>query len=93
MIDALREVEDALSDLAASEHERNAQLLALKAARKTVSLSTKRYEEGLVSSIEVIDAVREQLDTERRVVQLRSLQFDGTVRLIQALGRGLRKHD
>ncbi|MEM7697482.1 MAG: TolC family protein, partial [Verrucomicrobiota bacterium] len=86
---AMREVEDALVDIEALEAERNAQSLAVRASTRALSLSNKRYEEGLVSSIEVIDAVREQLDAQRRAVQIRSLQYDATVRLIQALGGGL----
>ena len=66
-----------------------AQQLAVRASNRSLSLSNKRYEEGLVSSIEVIDAIREQLRTRRRAVQIRGLQYDATVRLIQALGGGL----
>ncbi len=88
VLTALQEVEDALADLDALRGERRAQLRAVAAADKAFRLSDKRYTEGLVSSIEVIDAVREQLNAQRRAVQLRSLQYDATVRLIQAVGGG-----
>lgn len=89
VVDALREVEDVLADLAALRAERSAQLQAVSASEKAVSLSNRRYEEGLVSSIEVIDAVREQLNAERRAVQIRSSQYEATVRLIQVIGGGM----
>ncbi|MCB1227130.1 MAG: efflux transporter outer membrane subunit [Verrucomicrobiales bacterium] len=90
---ALREVEDALGDLGALRREIGAQEEAVRSAQRAVALSTKRYEEGLVSSIEVVDAVREQLTAERRAVQVRAQQHEATVRLIQALGGGVRATD
>jgi multidrug efflux system outer membrane protein len=91
VLDALREVEDALADLRALRTEYGAQQIAVKASEKSVGLSLKRYSEGLVSSIEWVDAIRAQLDAERRAVQIRGLQYDATVRLIQALGGGWSK--
>ena len=88
VLEALREVEDALADLRALRAEYDAQQLAVKASEKSVDLSAKRFKEGLVSSIESVDAIRAQLDAERRAVQIRGLQYDATVRLIQALGGG-----
>ena len=90
---ALREVEDALGDLGALRREIGAQEEAVRSAQRAVALSTKRYEEGLVRSIEVVDAVREQLTAERRAVQVRAQQHEATVRLIQALGGGVRATD
>ncbi|MEX2579159.1 MAG: efflux transporter outer membrane subunit [Verrucomicrobiales bacterium] len=86
---AFRDVEDALADLAAYRDERAATLAAVRSSKRALSLSRRRYEEGLVSSIEVIDAIREQLAAERRAVQVRGLQYVSTVELIQAIGGGM----
>ncbi|MDF1812401.1 MAG: efflux transporter outer membrane subunit [Verrucomicrobiales bacterium] len=83
---AFREVEDALADLASARNQRDAQLEALSASRKSLNLSIVRYQEGLVNSLETIDATREQLNIERGYVQIRALEYDATVRLIRALG-------
>lgn len=89
VLNALREVDDALVDLVALRSERDAQFLAISASNRALALSNQRYKEGLVSSIEVVDAVREQLTAERRMVQIRSQQYVATVQLIQAIGGGL----
>lgn len=89
VLGALLEVEDALADLAALRDESVAQAQAVKASNRALELSNRRYQEGLVSSIEVVDAVREELTAERRAVQIRGQQFEATVRLIQALGGGI----
>ena len=86
VLNALREVENALADLAAARNQTGAQNRAVEAADRTLELSNKRYRAGLVSSLEVLDAVREQLDAKRRAVQIRGQQLEATVQLIQGLG-------
>ncbi len=89
VLNALGDVENAMADLAALRNQTGAQDEAVRAAERALALSTRRYEAGLVSSIEVIDAVREQLNAQRRAVQIRGQQFESTVQLIQGLGGGL----
>lgn len=91
VLDALREVDDALADLAALRAELEAQGLAVRASNRALEISEKRYKEGLVNSIDVVDALREKLNADRRVVQIRGQQFDATVNLIQAMGGGMTK--
>ncbi|MEM6909994.1 MAG: efflux transporter outer membrane subunit [Verrucomicrobiota bacterium] len=86
MLVALQEVEDALVDRQALAAEYAAQRRAVKASTRASQLSLTRYREGKVDSIEVLDALREELDAERRAAQIRGLQFDASVRLFQALG-------
>lgn len=93
VLEALREVEDALADLAALRTESSTQAGAVRASTRALDLSTQRYKEGLVSFIEVVDALREQLTAERRAVQIRGQQFEATTQLIQALGGGLGPRD
>ncbi|MDF1812444.1 MAG: efflux transporter outer membrane subunit [Verrucomicrobiales bacterium] len=83
---SIQEVEDALADLASARNQRDAQKEALIASRKSLNLSILRYREGIVNSLEAIDATREHLDIERGYVQVRALEYDATVRLIRALG-------
>ena len=89
VLNALRDVENALADLTAARDQTGAQDRAVKAADRALELSNTRYRAGLVSSLEVVDAVREQLDAKRRAVQIRGQQFEATVQLIQGLGGGL----
>jgi len=89
VLEAFQDVEDALADLAALRNEKTAQSDAVAASNRALDLSEQRYREGLVSSIEVVDAIREQLDAERRAVQIQGQQHEATVRLIQAIGGGL----
>ncbi len=89
VLNALVDVENALADLASLQGQTGAQAQAVQAAERALALSNRRYEAGLVSSIEVVDAVREQLNAQRRAVQIRGQQFESTVQLIQGLGGGL----
>ena len=64
-------------------------IIGLDASRKEASRLTKlRYEAGLVSFFEVIDAQREHLTEQRALVQTKAARQQATVQLIQALGGG-----
>ncbi|MEM7385112.1 MAG: efflux transporter outer membrane subunit [Verrucomicrobiota bacterium] len=88
VLNALGDVDNALADLAAARDQTGAQKKAVEAAGRALALSNTRYRAGLVSSLEVVDAVREQLEAERRAVQIQGQQFEATVWLIQGLGGG-----
>lgn len=85
---AFREVEDALSALASLRGEAEARARAQRAAQRTLELATGRFEQGLVSQLEVVDAARAELDARRALVQLEGLRAETTVLLIRALGGG-----
>lgn len=88
ILNAFREVEDALSDLSTLAAQSEAVSRALRSARDTVSLATERYQRGLTSYLEVVDAERLALQAERQEVQLRGQRAVSTILLAKALGGG-----
>ena len=85
---AFKEVEDGLSGLRVLEEQEAAQNKAVDSSRKTLTISTARYKEGLANFLEVIDAQRTVLENEQETAQLRELRLLTTVQFIQALGGG-----
>ena len=83
---AFREVKDALSATQLLAEQAAAQDRALTAARRATALAQTRYDAGFVSFLEVIDAQRTSLATERASVQLAALRLNTRVALIKALG-------
>jgi multidrug efflux system outer membrane protein len=86
VLEAIREVENALQGSAILERRQIAQDQALEAARKTLDLSAKRYKSGLVSFLDVVDAERTRLDAERAANAVRAERLAVSVSLIKALG-------
>jgi len=85
---AFREVQDALTATQRLAEQSAAQQRALTAARRAASLAQTRYDAGLVSFLEVIDAQRTALTIERGSAQLAALRLNTAVALIKALGGG-----
>lgn len=85
---AFQDVEDALSDLGALAAQGDAVDRALASARDTAALAAQRYEKGLSSYLEVVDAQRGALQSERLAAQLRGQRAVTTVQLVKALGGG-----
>ena len=86
VLDAIREVENALQGAAILERRQVAENQALAAARKTFELSANRYKAGLVSFLDVVDAERTRLDAERTANAIRAERLALSVSLIKALG-------
>jgi multidrug efflux system outer membrane protein len=86
VLEAIREVENALQGTVILERQQAAQDKALEAARKTFDLSAKRYKAGLVSFLDVVDAERTRLDAERAANAIRAERLAVAVSLIKALG-------
>ena len=86
VLNALREAENALQGAAILERRQAAQDHALAAARKTFDLSVKRFEQGLVSFLDVVDAERSRLDAERNANAIRGERLAIAVSLAKALG-------
>jgi outer membrane protein, multidrug efflux system len=59
-------------------------------ARRAAELATDRYRAGIVSYLEVVDANRGALQTERLTTQITGQRLANTVQLIKALGGGWR---
>ncbi len=85
---ALREVEDSLLDLKSIARQRAALEAAAKAAEDTTHLARVRYDKGLASYFEVVDADRTVLTTRLSIAQLDGQREASTVLLIKALGGG-----
>jgi multidrug efflux system outer membrane protein len=83
---SLGEVENALQGAAILQRRQVAQDQALASARKTFDLSVKRFNSGLVSFLDVVDAERTRLDAERAANAIRAERLGISVSLIKALG-------
>jgi NodT family efflux transporter outer membrane factor (OMF) lipoprotein len=88
VLTALRDVEDALAGYT-KEKERQASLIqALEANRKALEMAKLRYEKGLSSFLEVLDAQRSLYSSEDAVSQSRATVNTSAVALYKALGGG-----
>ena len=85
---ALREVEDALVDLKGLARSRDALELARNSSQETRRLSQERYDRGLTSYFEVVDAEREVLRVQLVLSQLDAQQRITLAALAKALGGG-----
>lgn len=86
---ALRETEDALSDLKHYDVQSQAQARALANAEQTWSLAKTRYNSGLTNYLDVIDAQRVALQAKLRVIELDQVRQQTTVQLVKAIGGGM----
>lgn len=91
VLGAFRDVEDALSGIRFLDREITAHRKAADSADSAAQLSRKRYEGGLVSYLEVVDAERTALNEKRELVRARSTRHLASVQLVQALGGGWEK--
>ncbi|WP_020677242.1 efflux transporter outer membrane subunit [Geopsychrobacter electrodiphilus] len=85
---AFGEVEDGLNGLQSLAQQAQALQRSVDAATQAWQISEKRYNAGLVSYLEVIDAQRSALQSERLLNQNRGLQMTTSVLLVKALGGG-----
>ena len=83
---AFQEVENALVDLRTLAAQAEAQGRAVEASRRTLSLAQDQYQKGAVSFLEVLDAQRTLLASERISSQLLGQRLQATVNLLKALG-------
>ncbi|PWU09475.1 MAG: RND transporter [Verrucomicrobia bacterium] len=88
ILKAFEEVEDSLSDLETLATQSEAVNRALVSARDTSTLATERYQKGLTSYLDVVDAQRAALDAERQQTQLNGQRAVSTILLAKALGGG-----
>lgn len=88
VLNAFREVEDSLSDLSTFAAQSEAVGRAVASARTTAALAGERYQQGLTSYLDVVDAQRAALQAERTQVQLQGQRAVSTILLAKALGGG-----
>lgn len=85
---AFGDVENSLSGIRHLADEAAARQRALDHARRAADLADQRYRSGIVSYIDVVDASRDVLSTERANAQLAGQRLIASVQLIKALGGG-----
>lgn len=88
VLTAFREVEDSLLDLQSISRQRVSLEAAMKSAADTSQLARVRYEKGLASYFEVVEADRTVLSTKLSIAQLDGQRAASSVLLMKALGGG-----
>ncbi len=85
---AFGEVENSLAGIRYLSDQAAAQDRAVASARRSAQLASERYTAGIVSYLEVVDANRAALQTERARAQLTGQRLIASAQLIKALGGG-----
>lgn len=85
---AFQDVENALVDLRTLAGQAEAQERAVAASRRTLDLSNAQYTKGASNFLDVIDAERVELQSERQATLLNGQRMQASVQLIKALGGG-----
>jgi multidrug efflux system outer membrane protein len=88
VLNAVKDVENALADLRFLARETAALHQSVQSARQATDLEQKRFRVGETNYTDVIVADETRLSTERSDAQVRGQQLYATVRLIKALGGG-----
>jgi len=87
-LQAFRQVQDALNDIAAQRLQADDYGAASNASSQAAALSRSRYEHGYVSYFEVVDSDRSALAIKRQLIRSHQAQAVATVSLLRALGGG-----
>jgi NodT family efflux transporter outer membrane factor (OMF) lipoprotein len=85
---ALQEVEDALSSVREDGRRREALAAAVQASRRGAKIAFDKFQGGLVSQLEVIDAERTRLEAEDALIEAEGRVQKNAVSLAKALGGG-----
>lgn len=88
VLQAFREVEDALVEIRTISRELEAREAQNNAARNAATLSQERYNGGVTSYLEVLESERSFFDAELALSQTRQQRLNAYVRLYKALGGG-----
>ena len=85
---AFQEVEDALTNLEMEAKQWQQLNLSAEAARKSASISNRRYTGGITTYLEVVESERFELQAELALINVLASRYVATVQLIKALGGG-----
>ncbi len=88
LLTALREVEDALSDAQQRKQQGELQTASREAAARAYQVALARYERGISTYLDVTDAQRSALSTERAAAQIGTQRLLAAVAVARALGAG-----
>ena len=85
-LNALREAGDALTAVRTARDESVAQATQANALRQALDLATLRYQAGLASYLDVLDAQRSLFGAELALSQAQLGELNAAVQLYKALG-------
>ena len=88
LLTALREVEDSLNDVQQLQEQARAQDGARTASERAVEVARARYERGVSNYLDVTDAQRSALSSERDSAQIATQQLLAAVAVARSLGGG-----
>jgi outer membrane protein TolC len=88
VLTGFQEVEDNLAALRILEQEASVQDEAVKAAERSVALTTDQYKVGIVSYLNVVTAQTFALTDERSAVDIATRRMVSSVLLVKGLGGG-----
>jgi outer membrane protein, multidrug efflux system len=88
LLTALREVEDALSDVRQRQSQGDVQAQAQQAAARALLVAQARYDRGVSTYLDVTDAQRSTLAADRAAAQIRTQRLVAAVSVARALGGG-----
>lgn len=86
ILNAVREVDDALSGVSLLARQADAQDRTVIAADRTVELSQQRYDAGIVAYFDVVEAQRTALEANRAASRIRNTGHLAAIALMKALG-------
>ncbi|MYN09100.1 efflux transporter outer membrane subunit [Pseudoduganella aquatica] len=88
LLTALREVDDALSDVQQKQKQELVQAQSREAAARAYVVARARYERGVSTYLDVTDAQRSSLAADRAAAQITTQRLLATVAVARALGAG-----
>jgi multidrug efflux system outer membrane protein len=88
LLTALREVEDALSDVQERQLQGQAEAESQQAAARAYLVARTRYERGISNYLDVTDAQRSSLTADRSAAQIATQRLLAAVAVARALGAG-----
>jgi multidrug efflux system outer membrane protein len=90
---AFKEVSDALVARQTLEEQITAQEGFLRAQEQRLKLTQLRYDNGVASSLDLLDTQRELFSAQQALIQARQLRFNNAIDLYRSLGGGLAEHN
>jgi NodT family efflux transporter outer membrane factor (OMF) lipoprotein len=88
VLTAYKDVEDNLAALRQLQQESESEALAVEATTRSLQLSQDRYNEGIVTYLEVAAAETAALQAQVSAITIRSRRLTASVLLVKALGGG-----
>lgn len=88
VLQAFREVEDALVGEVSYAEQRDVLKRAVDSARRTESFYERKLQGGLINYLDLVDAERTLLDAERALIATESNRYANSIHLMKALGGG-----